>query len=106
MTQTPAPPSAGTVVLVVEAQAAPGMARAATDLIGRFVEPTRQEAGCLQYRLHVDAADDHHVVLIEEWQDEAALGAHQATSAYAELMRALMPLLAGEGRGLRLHALT
>ena len=102
MTETQTPP-AETIVLVVEAQAAPGNAGRVTELIGRFVEPTRKETGCVQYRLHVDAADDHHVVLVEEWQDEAALSAHQATSGYADLMRALVPLLAGEGRGLRLY---
>ena len=105
MTTASPAPAVGTVFVVVQAHAAPGQAQTARDLITRFVEPTRGEPGCLQYRLLADPADDDHLVLVEEWQDEAALQAHNGTPGYAELMGALMPLLAGEGSGMLLRSL-
>lgn len=104
MTTAPLTSSQSSVVVIVQAQVVPGQEHVARQLISGFVGPTRLEPGCLQYRLLSDPADDSRIVLIEEWQDEAALQAHNATPGYAELMATLAPLLAGEGSGMFLRA--
>lgn len=99
---TAATPSASTIALV-HARTAPEHLAAARELIMTFVAPTRDEPGCLQYELLDDLDDPDHVVILEEWADDASLAAHNTTPGYAELMGALLPLPEGQGSGLRLR---
>ncbi len=62
-------------------------------LLESLVEPTREEAGCLDYRLMADTEDDRKFVFVEEWRDSAALDAHfkmpylqHALSRFPELL--------------------
>jgi len=48
----------------------------------KMIEPTRQEPGCLEYRLHQDNADPRVFVFYENWQDMACLERHLATPHY------------------------
>lgn len=41
-----------------------------------LVEPSRRDAGCIQYDLCQDAADPTRFAMIESWESEAALEAH------------------------------
>lgn len=41
--------------------------------------PSRGEADCIQYDFHRDAEQARTFHMIEQWRDEAALAAHQAT---------------------------
>ena len=45
-----------------------------------LIEPTRAEAGCLQYELLQNAADPTEFVLLEEWSNQTALDLHTAAS--------------------------
>jgi quinol monooxygenase YgiN len=40
---------------------------------------SREEAGCLGYRMFADTEDPNRFVFIEEWEDDAALQAHFRT---------------------------
>lgn len=48
-------------------------------LLRSLIEPTRKEAGCRRYELHVNNADPSEFTFIEEWESDAALDAHLAS---------------------------
>jgi len=54
-----------------------------------IVPPSRAEAGCLQYDLHVARNNPDNFVMIERWQDDATLDRHLATPHFAALGAAL-----------------
>ena len=54
-----------------------------------ILAPSRAEPGCLQYDLHTDRNDPDRLVMIERWQDDAALDRHLATPHFAALGAAL-----------------
>lgn len=53
------------------------------------VPPSRAEAGCLQYDLHVTRDKPDSFVMIERWPDDATLDRHMATPHFAALGAAL-----------------
>jgi quinol monooxygenase YgiN len=58
------------------------------DLGQRVARASREEAGCLGYRLYEDTETENAFVLIEEWEDEEALQRHFRTAHIAEFMSA------------------
>ncbi|MGW7075319.1 putative quinol monooxygenase [Streptomyces sp. NPDC054866] len=46
--------------------------------ISSFVEPTRQEPGCLEYHFHEDRDEPGVFVFYEAWRTQADLDAHLA----------------------------
>ncbi len=50
---------------------------------------SRQEAGCISYRLYEDTELDNEFVVVEEWENSEALQRHFATSHVADFMRAI-----------------
>ena len=68
--------SAKTITVVAMFQAQPGKeAELQKALIG-LVAPTRQEAGCLNYDLHVSPKDPAKFLFHENWTSQAHLDAH------------------------------
>lgn len=63
-------------------------------LLTRQVEPTRQEAGCINYDFHVDPADPCCFVFYENWRTQADLDAHLETPHLKPLFSQLDRLLA------------
>ena len=63
-------------------------------LLHAQVAPTRAEAGCIDYDLHVDAADPCVFVFYENWTDRAALEAHLAMPHLRPLLSQMDRLLA------------
>jgi quinol monooxygenase YgiN len=59
-----------------------------------LIEPTRLEAGCIQYELHQNTADPTDLTFIEEWTDDESLDAHLQTAHIAEAIEKLNELLA------------
>jgi quinol monooxygenase YgiN len=58
--------------------------------IGQTVaRASREEAGCLSYRVCEDTEVENDFVFVEEWQDDAALQAHFATPHIAAFMGAI-----------------
>ncbi|MDD2318949.1 MAG: putative quinol monooxygenase [Geobacteraceae bacterium] len=47
-----------------------------------MVEPTRNEAGCIDYQLHQDTEDPAVFVFYETWESAAALEKHKETDHY------------------------
>lgn len=58
------------------------------------IEPTRQESGCLGYRLHQNRADPAEFVFYESWADQAALQDHFASRHNRRLIDQIGPLMA------------
>jgi quinol monooxygenase YgiN len=63
------------------------------ELIG-MIQPSLAEDGCLAYRPYVDATDANHVILVEEWQDQAALDLHFDTPHFKRVAGVLEDMLA------------
>jgi quinol monooxygenase YgiN len=54
---------------------------------------SRDDDGCLGYRVYEDLEQPHHYVFIEEWRDDQALQSHFAQPHTARFMGALVPML-------------
>lgn len=50
---------------------------------------SRQEAGCIGYRLYEDTEQENEFVFVEEWKDQTALERHFATAHIAAFMRSM-----------------
>jgi quinol monooxygenase YgiN len=53
------------------------------------------EPGCLDYRFWLSASDPDSMLVLEQWQDQAALDAHLATPHLARFIEAIWPALDG-----------
>ena len=53
------------------------------------VPPSRVESTCLRYELHLDNKIPTRFIMLEEWADEAALRAHEATPHFKTLAAAV-----------------
>jgi quinol monooxygenase YgiN len=63
-------------------------------LLEGMVAPTRSEAGCRSYNLY-DVPADGDLMLIERYDDQAALEHHRTTQHYVNYRAQLSSLLAG-----------
>lgn len=68
--------SANELRLIADVTAKPAHVDAVRAALQRLVEPSRAEAGCLQYDLHEDLEQPGRFVFFERWTDAAALAAH------------------------------
>jgi quinol monooxygenase YgiN len=50
---------------------------------------SREEAGCISYRLYEDTQRPNEFVFVEEWADQEALQRHFATAHVREFMQAI-----------------
>ena len=58
--------------------------------IGQAVaDVSREETGCISYRLYEDTERPNEFVFVEEWESSEALQRHFATSHVREFMRAI-----------------
>ncbi|MFC8128364.1 putative quinol monooxygenase [Streptomyces sp. NPDC057302] len=62
--------------LVGTARPKPERAAELKELLLSFVEPTRQEPGCLEYHFHEDRDEPGVFVFYEAWRSQADLDAH------------------------------
>jgi quinol monooxygenase YgiN len=53
------------------------------------------EPGCLDYRFWISANDPNSMLLLEQWQDAAALEAHLAAPHLSRFVETIVPLLDG-----------
>jgi len=64
--------------------------RAALIGVGQAVaSASREEAGCISYRLYDDIERTNEFVFVEEWESRDALQQHFATEQVGEFMRAI-----------------
>ena len=64
------------LTVVAEMKAKPGKEEALRHALLALVEPTRKEAGCVQYDLHVHTTDPGRFVFYENWSSEDHLARH------------------------------
>jgi quinol monooxygenase YgiN len=76
-----------TITVVATFQARPGKEAELKSFLTDLVAPTRQEAGCLNYDLHISAEDPAKFLFHENWTSRAHLDAH-LQSAH---IKALLP---------------
>ncbi len=61
--------------------AKPGCSNDLLTLLRGLVAPSKVEPGCLKYELYQSRSD--RFILLESWQDQAALDAHKNTAHFA-----------------------
>jgi quinol monooxygenase YgiN len=83
------------VDVIAHIHAKPGKESELQKVLEGFVEPTRQEEGCIRYDLFVDLDHPTKFTFIEEWASREALNKH-GQSAHIQAGRALFPDLLAE----------
>ncbi|WP_312153118.1 putative quinol monooxygenase [Pseudomonas sp.] len=63
---------------ILKAKTRPDKAEAFEQLFRGYVEPSRQEPGCIEYHMLRDQQDPSLFVFFEVWADKAALDVHSA----------------------------
>jgi quinol monooxygenase YgiN len=92
------------LVVIATGKAKPGKEREMKEVLMKFLAPTRREAGCIQYDLHVDKDDPGSFAFYERWVDDAALEAHLNTPHITAGFAAMNALIA-EPPAIRKYAL-
>ncbi len=81
--------SSNTITVVATFQARPGKETELKKTLTGLVAPTRKEAGCINYDLHILPEDPARFLFHENWTNQARLDAH-LQSAH---IKALLPRL-------------
>jgi len=68
----------------------------ATELFGELAESSREEEGVIEYRVAADIDDENRFRFFEQYEDEAAFGAHAESDHFERFEAELPELLAGE----------
>jgi quinol monooxygenase YgiN len=84
------------VRLVVTFHAAPGRGADLAHAMKARCEVSRQDAGCEQFEVFQSASEPDKLVLLELWQDQAALDAHAQLQAQRSPLPEGLRLGAGE----------
>ncbi|WP_248805024.1 putative quinol monooxygenase [Pseudomonas sp. MWU13-2100] len=79
------------VVAILHAK--PGKAAELEPHLRACVVPSRAEAGCREYVLHVDQADPERFVFVERWTNHDAIEHHRNTEHYRIMAAAIGDLL-------------
>ena len=74
------------VTIVATFQARPGKETELKNALISLVAPTRNEAGCLNYDLHVSPEDHAKFLFHENWTSRACLDAHLKSAHIAALL--------------------
>ena len=59
----------------------------------RLIAPTRQEEGCIEYRLHQDQVDPAVFIFYENWENEESLARHMESDHFGNYVRAVEGML-------------
>jgi len=62
----------------------------------RLIAPTRNEEGCIEYRLHQDHDDPAVFIFYENWKSEACLARHMESAHFKDYVIAVDGLLEGK----------
>ena len=68
-----------TLIVAARMVAKPGKADALRQTLMGLIEPTRAEAGCIQYDLHEEQGKPGSFLFFEKWTSKQALDEHLAT---------------------------
>ena len=75
-----------TITVVATFQARPGKEAELKKALTGLVAPTRREAGCINYDLHVSPEDPAKFLFDENWTRQAHLDAHLKSTHIAALL--------------------
>ncbi len=81
------------IAFILKAKTRPEMADAFENLFRPYVEPSRQEPGCIEYHMLRDQQDPSLFVFFEVWADQAALDVHSALPHMAAFFEKRMDYL-------------
>ena len=87
--------SAKIITVVATFQARPGKEAELKNALVSLVAPTRKEAGCINYDLHVSPEDAGKFLFHENWTSKAALDAHLKNTHIQVLLPRLDELCVG-----------
>lgn len=59
----------------------------------RLITPTRNEEGCIEYRLHQDNADPAVFIFYENWESESCLAMHMVSDHFKNYVSAIDGML-------------
>jgi len=76
------------LTIVASIRSQPGQEDLVETELRKLVEPTREEAGCLQYDLHKNHEVPGHFVFYENWEDRDLWQAHMGAAHIAAYMAA------------------
>lgn len=77
------------LVVVATIVAKPGHEATVRQALEQVVPPSRAEAACRRYELHVDNAAPASFTMLEEWDSAAALQEHEGTAHFQALVAAV-----------------
>lgn len=63
-------------------------------LAHELIVKTRQEPGCISYRLCEDISDSNSIAFVETWQDQAAIDSHNQSLHFTSIVPRFAGLLA------------
>jgi quinol monooxygenase YgiN len=78
---------------ILKAKTRPEMADAFDTLFRAYVEPSRNEPGCIEYHMLRDKEDPSLFVFFEVWANKAALDVHSALPHMVEFFEKRMDYL-------------
>lgn len=81
------------VTVVAEVIAKPGAKDKLLAELTKLIAPTRSEEGCIEYRLHRDAAKEGRFLFYENWRDQSCLDSHMASSHFKAYVAATAELV-------------
>ena len=80
--------------VVARVKALPDKVDATRSILIALIVPTRKESGCISYELLQNKKDPTDFTFVEEWESDASLDSHMATTHLAEAVSKLTGLLA------------
>jgi quinol monooxygenase YgiN len=84
------------IVLIAELKAKPGKEKRVEDILKGMIPNVQKEKGTMHYILHRSKTDPAQFMFYEEYEDQAALDLHGATSYFKQLGKDLDGLLDGK----------
>ncbi|MCC9138466.1 putative quinol monooxygenase [Pontibacter silvestris] len=72
----------------------PEAIEALTDIFEPLVTATRREQGCHRYEAHRPTDDPATIIMLEEWQSEESIQAHNQSEHFQQFITSIEPLLA------------
>lgn len=77
------------IVVVGRVSTDPAKRAQLIEVAQKVAAASREEAGCISYRVFEDTEQPNHFVFVEEWAGEDALQQHFRTPHIAEFMQAI-----------------
>ena len=84
------------IALIAKVKAKEGQTAALAAKLNSMIEPTRAEAGCIKYDLHVSADDEGQFMFYEVWRSKEDLDLHIETPHLQGLLSKMDTLVEGD----------